>query len=108
MGTTTRLDGHFSLNAAPSAREDRSRRARTATLLIMTTAVSDDPLAGWDPRRRAALESLWRAFKKAGGDEVSLSDELIAERRIEAAVEAGIALTDSVTIERHTEFPRAQ
>jgi hypothetical protein len=47
----------------------------------MTTAANDDPLAGWDPRRRAALESLWQAFKDAGGDEVSLSDELIAERR---------------------------
>lgn len=74
----------------------------------MTTAAHVDPLAGWDPRRRAALESLWQAFKDAGGAEFSLSDELIAERRIEAAVEAGIAMTDSVTIERHTEPPRAQ
>lgn len=74
----------------------------------MTTAPSDDPLAGWDPRRRAALEALWQAFKEAGGDEVSLSDELIAERRLEAAAEDGIAMTDSVTIERQTESPRAQ
>ncbi len=72
----------------------------------MTTAANDDPLAGWDPRRRAALESLWRAFKDAGGDEVSLSDELIAERRLEAAAEDGI--TGSVTIERHPEPPRTQ
>ena len=72
----------------------------------MTTAANDDPLAGWDPRRRAALESLWQAFKDAGGDEVSLSDELIAERRLEAAAENGI--TDSVTIERRPEPPSAQ
>jgi hypothetical protein len=74
----------------------------------MTTAANDDPLAGWDPRRRAALESLWQAFKDAGGDEVSLSDELIAERRVEAAAEDGIGITDSVTIERHPEPPSAQ
>ena len=74
----------------------------------MTTATNDDPLAGWDPRRRAALESLWQAFKEAGGDEVSLSDELVAERRLEAAVEDGVDITDSVTIERHPEPPRTQ
>jgi hypothetical protein len=73
----------------------------------MTTTANDDPLAGWDPRRRAALESLWQAFKDAGGDEVSLSDELIAERRIEAAAEDGIII-DSVTMERRPEPPRAQ
>jgi hypothetical protein len=71
----------------------------------MTTAANDDPLAGWDPRRRAALEALWQAFKDAGGDEVSLSDELIAERRLEAAAEDGIGITDSVTIERRSEPP---
>ncbi len=49
----------------------------------------DDPLAGWDPRRRAALERLRRRFKEAGGDDVSLVDELIAERRLEAAAEDG-------------------
>jgi hypothetical protein len=74
----------------------------------MTTAANHDPLAGWDPRRRAALESLWHAFKDAGGDEVSLSDELIAERRTEAAAENGIGITDSVTIERYPEPPRTQ
>jgi hypothetical protein len=76
--------------------------------LIMTTAANDDPLAGWDPRRRAALEALWQAFKEAGGDEVSLSDELIAERRLEAAAEDGVGITDSVTIERRPEPPSAQ
>jgi hypothetical protein len=74
------------------------------TLLIMATAANDDPLAGCDPRRRAALEALWQAFKDAGGDEVSLSDELIAQRR----VEDGIGITDSVTIERHSEPPSAR
>jgi hypothetical protein len=74
----------------------------------MTTAAKDDPLAGWDPRRRAALESLWRAFKDAGGDEVSLIDELIAERRLQAAAEDGVGMTGSVTIERHPERPRTQ
>lgn len=48
---------------------------------------ADDPLAGWDPRRRAALERIQRRFQEAGGDEVSLVDELIAERRAQAAAE---------------------
>src|SRR3954453_15115354 len=51
--------------------------------------VEDDPLRGLDPRRRAALEQIRREFKEAGGDRVSLSDELIAERRLEAAAEDG-------------------
>jgi hypothetical protein len=37
-----------------------------------------------DPRRRAALERIRRQFKEAGGDKVSLVDELIAKRRLEA------------------------
>ena len=74
----------------------------------MTTAANDDPLTGWDPRRRAALEALWQAFKEAGGDEVSLSDGLIAERRLEAAAKDGIGITDSVTVERSSEPPSAQ
>jgi hypothetical protein len=45
-----------------------------------------EPLAGWDPRRRAALEAVWEQFQQAAGD-VSLSDELIADRRCEAAAE---------------------
>ncbi len=44
-------------------------------------------LAGWDPRRRAALERLWAMFAAAGNDRVSLSEELIKERRAEAAAE---------------------
>jgi hypothetical protein len=51
--------------------------------------VEEDPLRGLDPRRRAALERIRREFKEAGGDRVSLSDELIAERRLEAAAEDG-------------------
>lgn len=42
-------------------------------------------MGGWDPRRRTALERLWGRFKAAGGAGVSLSDELMAERRLEAA-----------------------
>jgi hypothetical protein len=45
-----------------------------------------EPLAGWDPRRRAALEAVWDQFQRAAGG-VSLSDELIADRRREAAAE---------------------
>jgi hypothetical protein len=47
----------------------------------------DDPLIGWDPRRRAALKRLWETFAAAGGEGASLSDELISERRAEAAAE---------------------
>jgi len=54
-------------------------------MVVMTVAGSvDDPLAGWDSRRRAALEQLWRMFAAAGGESVSLSEELISERRAEA------------------------
>ena len=74
----------------------------------MTTAADRDPLAGWDPRRRAALEALWQAFREAGGDEVSLSDELIAERRIEAAAEDGVGMSDSVAVERRLEPPSSR
>lgn len=47
-----------------------------------------DPLQGWDFRRRAALEQVWEQFTRAGASGVSLSEELIAERRREAATEA--------------------
>jgi hypothetical protein len=50
-------------------------------------SVTDDPLAGWDPRRRQALERLWDKFSKVGPDMPLLSDELIAERRAEAEIE---------------------
>ncbi len=65
--------------------------AAATTVVIMgeSGAAEDDPLRGWDPRRRAALERLRQQFKEAGGDQVSLVDELIAERRLEAAVEDG-------------------
>jgi hypothetical protein len=45
-----------------------------------------DALAGWDPDRRAALEEVWERFQRAAGD-VNLSEELIADRRREAAAE---------------------
>jgi hypothetical protein len=51
------------------------------------SASVEDPLHGWDPRRRAALKRLWARFDAAVGEDVSLSDELIAERRLEAAAE---------------------
>ncbi len=47
----------------------------------------DDPLAGLDPRRREALEKLWATFSDAGVNARRVSDELIAERRKEAAAE---------------------
>lgn len=47
-----------------------------------------DPLQGWDSRRRAALEQVWEQFARAGLRGVNLSEELIAERRQEAATEA--------------------
>ena len=56
-------------------------------MLMSESGTIEDPLSGWDPRRRAALERLQERFKRAGGDGVSLSDELVAERRLEAAVE---------------------
>jgi len=46
-----------------------------------------DPLAGWDPRRRQALERLWASFAAVGGHDASLGDELIEERRAEARAE---------------------
>lgn len=51
------------------------------------TGALDDPLTGWDPRRRAALHRLWARFEAAGGGKVRLTDELVAERRREAAAE---------------------
>ena len=44
---------------------------------------SEDALRGWDPRRRAALESVWQEFSRV--DAHDLSAELISERRREAA-----------------------
>jgi hypothetical protein len=54
------------------------------------TNAADDPLARWDPRRRQALERIRALFKAAGGDQGSLSDEFVAERRLAAAAEDGI------------------
>lgn len=48
---------------------------------------TEEALRGWDPRRRAALERAWEQFRAAGAGGVSLSEELIAERRREAAAQ---------------------
>jgi len=54
----------------------------------MSEAKSEaDPLAGWDPRRRQALERLWASFAEVGGHDASLGEELIEERRAEARAE---------------------
>jgi hypothetical protein len=42
---------------------------------------------GWDPGRRATLERLWDASSVAGGADIRLSDELVAERRAETKAE---------------------
>ena len=54
--------------------------------MSVSSSPGAEPLAGWDPRRRAALEAVWEQFQQAAGD-VSLSDELIADRRREAAAD---------------------
>ncbi len=59
----------------------------------------DDPLAGWDPRRRAALERLWSRFSEASGG-VRLSDEVIADRRREFSAADHGDLRDEVIVER--------
>lgn len=46
-----------------------------------------DPLTGWDPRRRQALERLWATFAASDGRDANLGDELISERRAEAQAE---------------------
>lgn len=58
-----------------------------------------DPLAGWDPRRRAALERIRRQFKDAGGDEINLVDELLLERNMEAAAQDRAGLEDETVVE---------
>jgi hypothetical protein len=58
-------------------------------MIMSDDDTAEDPLAGLDPRRRAALERIRQQFKDAGGDKVSLVDELIAERRAQAAAEDG-------------------
>ena len=47
----------------------------------------EDPLAGWDPRRRSALEDLWELFTPQKVREPYVSDELVMERRLEAEAE---------------------
>ena len=58
-----------------------------------------DPLAGWDPRRRVSLERLWQRFREAAG-EVRLSDELVAGRHLEAAAADRADLRDEADVER--------
>ena len=67
--------------------------------LMSESGKVQDPLAGWDPRRRASLERLWERFRGAAG-EVRLSDELVAERRLEAAAADRADLRDEAVIER--------
>ena len=79
---------------SPPQQRPLVRYSTFATLGIMTDAGHvDEPLAAWDPRRRAALARAWETFANAGGQSVHLSDELIAERRAEAAIEDGPTLT---------------
>jgi len=54
--------------------------------MTASTSARGEPLAGWDPRRRAALEAAWDQCERAAGD-VSLSEELTVDRRREAAAE---------------------
>lgn len=54
--------------------------------MTASSSAESEPLARWDPRRRAALEAAWHQFQLAAGD-MSLSDELIADRRREAAAD---------------------
>lgn len=54
---------------------------------------ANDPLAGWGPRRRAALERVRAEFRAAGAGK-TLVDELIAQRRLAAAAEDGIDPSD--------------
>jgi hypothetical protein len=66
----------------------------------MSTAGSqEDPLAEWDPRRRAALERIRRQFKDAGADQIKLVDELLSERHIEASVQDHAHVDDEVIVE---------
>jgi hypothetical protein len=67
--------------------------------LMRESGTVQDPLEGWEPRRRASLERLWERFREAAG-EARLSDELIAERRLEAAAADRADLRDEVVIER--------
>jgi predicted urease superfamily metal-dependent hydrolase len=66
---------------------------------MSTVGSQEDPLAGWDPRRRAALERIRRQFKDAGGDQINLVDELLFERRMEAAAQDRARPDDEVVVE---------
>ncbi len=67
--------------------------------LMSESGTVQDPLAGWDPRRRAALERLWERFGEASGG-VRLSDEVIADRRREVTATDHATLRDEVILER--------
>ena len=55
--------------------------------LVGGASSTEEALRGWDPRRGAALERAWEQFRTAGAGGVSLSEELIAGRRREAAAQ---------------------
>jgi hypothetical protein len=81
-------DDHFRVPAPREGDHDESSSENSATLRGMTEAPDTaDPLSGWDPRRRAALEQLWARFEQSGPVGPNLGDELVAERRREAAAE---------------------
>jgi hypothetical protein len=69
-------------------------RAATTVDIMSKSGPVEDPLHGWDPRRRVALERIRAIFKATGDEQVGLSDELIAERRLAAAAEDGIGPGD--------------
>jgi hypothetical protein len=109
--TWTPEQGHRLIPAdlgAPSHRCAYGRRGRRSkdqpcgwrllSGLMSESGTVQDPLAGWDPRRRASLERLWKRFRGAAG-EVRLSDELVAERRLEAAASDRADLRDEVVRE---------
>lgn len=73
--------------ADPSTGEGTPPSPAITLVIVSESTTVEDPLRGWDPRRRAALERLQSRFGQAGGDRVSLADDLVAERRLEAAAE---------------------
>jgi hypothetical protein len=66
---------------------------------MSTAGPQEDPLAGWDPRRRAALELIRRQFNDAGVDQVNLVDELLSERHLQAAAEDRPRLADEAAVQ---------
>ena len=55
-----------------------------------------DPLPGWDPRRRASLERLWKRFREAAGEvrSTAASPPVPADRRLSAKTDLWLAEVD--------------